>query len=302
MDQKEENLDRFATVLAATVEYVGKEPLVLAYLEQYFSPKPASLVPCDSDGKELEQWVIRLAERFGGPPRSIIRGKDEPKPRYDLYPSAAMHEVINMFHRARRSLTRAQMSLIGSHLLHEKPEVMSLPLEGGVRAQFLEAVESAFWELAEIGYIRLASYWDRVGQLLDFAFFGIRSEREGFSAVVDRVQNNLVPVDIVLRTLPAWNSLRAFQTSEKEDGLKWLLRRRNLLVHRLYLRPIQQPEDQEVFDSEFNHIDEALRKNLAPGTPRQEIERMHGQLQKAAELFPSVLELCEHAANVRHLG
>ncbi len=62
------------------------------------------------------------------------------------------------------------------------------------------------------------------------------------------------------------------------------------------------PEDQEVFDSEFNHIDEALRKNLAPGTPPQEIVRMHGQLQKSAELFPSVLELCEHAANVRHLG
>jgi hypothetical protein len=294
VNQKEEDLDRFERVLAATVDYVGKEPIVLAYLEQYFSPPPASLA------NDLDQRLNLLAERLGGPPRLIIRGKDEPKPRYDAYPAAAIHEVISMFHRARRSVTRAQMSLIGCSLLREKPEVISIPPEGGVRAAFLNEVESAFWELAEIVYIRLASYWDRVGQLLDFAFFGIRHEREGFTAVVERVQNNLVDVDTVLRALPAWKSLRAFQTSEKEDGLQWLLRRRNLLIHRLYLRPIHEPEDQVVFDSEINHIDEVLQKKLSPGTPPEELDRMHWQLQKAAELFPSVIELCEHTANVRH--
>jgi len=295
VEQKEEDLDRFEKVLAATVDYVGKEPIVLTYLEQYFTPQPASLA------NDLDQRLHLLAERLGGPPRLIIRGKDEPKPRYDAYPAAAMHEVISMFHRAKRSVTRAQMSLIGCSLLREKPEVISIPPEGCVRAAFLNEFESAFWELAEIVYIRLASYGDRAGQLLDFAFFGIRQfEREGFTAIVDRVQNNLVDVDTVLRALPAWKSLRAFQTSEQVDGLKWLLRRRNLLVHRLYLRPIHEPEGQEVFDSEFNHIDEVLRKKLAPGTPPEELDRMHRQLQKAAELFPSVIELCEHTANVRH--
>jgi hypothetical protein len=293
--QQEEDSDRFETVLAATVDYVGKEPMVLAHLEQYFSPQPASLA------KGLDHRLNILATQLGGPPRLIFRGIDEPKPRYDMYPAAALHEVIAMFHRARRSVTRAQMSLIGGSLLRKKPEVIVIPSEGGVRDAFLNAVEEAFWELAEIAYIRLASYWDRVGQLLDFAFFGIRQfERDGVTAVVDRVQNNLVDVDTTLRALPAWQSLRAFQTSENEDGLKWLLRRRNLLIHRLYLRPIQEPEGQEVFDSEFNHLDKVLRKKLAPGTPQEELDRMHWQLQKAAELFPLVIELCEHAANVRH--
>lgn len=297
MGQKEEDLDRFNTILAATVDYVAKEPLVLGLLEQYFSSQPASLA------KGLGQRLNPLATQLGGPPRLIIRGKDESKPRYDMYPAAAMREVITMFDRARRSVTRAQTSLVGGSLLRERPELISVPIEGGVRAEYLDMVESAFWEQAEIAYIRLASYWDRVGQLLDFAFFRIRQfEREGFTAVVDRLQNNLIDVDTTLRALPAWQSLRAYQTSEKEDGLKWLLRRRNLLVHRLYLRPIHKPEDQEVFDSEFNHLDEVLRKKLAPGTPHEELNRMHTQLQKAAELLPSVIELCEHAANVLQRG
>jgi hypothetical protein len=62
VDQKEEDLDRFERVLAATVDYVGKEPIVLAYLEQYFSPQPASLA------NDLDQRLHLLAERLGGPP------------------------------------------------------------------------------------------------------------------------------------------------------------------------------------------------------------------------------------------
>jgi hypothetical protein len=95
---------------------------------------------------------------------------------------------------------------------------------------------------------------------------------------------------------------RAFQTSEKEDGLKWLSRRRNLLVHSLYLRPIQEnegatdPSGVALFTSEFNHLEASLRKKLAPGTPSEEIDRLNVQLQKAAELYPAVLGLCEYAA------
>jgi hypothetical protein len=298
VEPKDEDLDRLETVLAATVEYVWKEPLVLAQLEQYFSPKPASL----GSWKELRRRVGYLVERLGGPPMLIIQGNDEPKPRYDLYPAAALHEVTTMFHRTRRSVTRAHMLMIGSHIVHETPEIFPLPTEGGIRGQFLETVESAFWEQAETVYIRLASYWDRVGQSLDFAFFGIRQfERDGFTAVIDRIRANFV-VHMDLLSSPAWISVRAFQTSEREDGLKWLLRRRNLLVHSLYLRPIQEPQDRALFESEFNHIEVALREKLAPGNPVQEVERMHLQLQKAAELFPSALELCEHAADVRRHG
>jgi hypothetical protein len=295
--------DEDRRIIVDTVEHFVKEQVILARLERHFSPKPATLAPSDSDGKELERHIDRLVEQLGGPPIVIIRRDDDPKRRYDLFPGAAMSEVIAMFHRTRHSITRAHRSWIGSYFLHEKPEIFSLPTDGNVKAEFLEAVESEFWELAETAYIRLASYWDRVGQLLDFAFFGIRQfERDGFTAVVDRIQNNWVRVDTVLSSLPAWNGLRKFQKSEKEDGLKWLLRRRNLLIHSLYLRPIQEPEYREMFESEFNHIEDKLREKLKPGTPRQELDRMHGQLKMAAELFPSVLELCAHAASVRRLS
>jgi hypothetical protein len=244
VETKDEDLDRLETVLAATIDYVGKEHLVLAHLEQYFSPKPASL----GSWKELQRRMDCLTKRLGGPPMLIVTRNDDPKPCYDLYPAAALHEITNMFHRTRRSVSRAHMSMIGSNMMRENPEILLLPSEGGVRAQFLEAVESAF-----LGASR----------------------------------NRL---------------LRAFQKSEKEDGLKWLLRRRNLVVHSSSLRPIQEPKDRTLIDSEFNHLELALRQKLAPGTPVQEIERMHWQLQKAAELFPSVLELCEHAAVVRGHG
>jgi hypothetical protein len=266
MQVTQRNGDSDQKVLIATVEHVVNQQVILARLERQFSPKPATLVPHGSDSKELEQRMGRLVAKLGGPPLVGFIGVNDPKPRFDLFPRAALHEVVNMFHRTRRSVTRAHVALIGSHFVHQKPEVFSLPENGDVKVQFLEAIESEFWELTETAYIRLASYWDRVGQLLDFVFFGIRQfDRDGFTAIVDRMRNNLVPVDTVLSSLPAWNSLRAFQQSEKEDGLKWLLRRRNLLVHSLYLRPIGEAEDREIFDSEFNHLDASLRKKLAPG-------------------------------------
>lgn len=304
--EDEERLDSYVTALAATIRYAGTEPIVLAQLEEFFSPKPAQLAASDSDGNELQERADRVVEQLGGPPRLLITSVDGPKPCYDLYPAAAMYEVVKMYHRTRRSVCRAQMFLVGSHLLREKPEMYELPMEDSVRTEFLEAVGSAFWEHAETAYIRIASYWDRVGQLLDFAFFSIRQfERDGFTAVVDRIHSNFTPVDTALSKLPAWISLRAFQTSEKEDGLKWLLRRRNFLVHSLYLRPLNEPGGlsepgiQSLFDSEFNHIEVALRNKLAPGTPAQEIERLNCQLRKAAEFFPAVLDLCEHATTSR---
>jgi hypothetical protein len=87
--------------------------------------------------------------------------------------------------------------------------------------------------------------------------------------------------------------------------LKWLLRRRNLLVHSLYLRPLRENEEAKdsdgvaLFTSEFNHLEASLRKKLAPGTPNEEIDRLNVQLQKAAELYPAVLGLCEYAADRR---
>jgi len=296
MEPDDDDKERFANVIAATVAHVGQEQFLLAHLEQYFSPAPARLAEAGPDSKRLQQEVDQVIRLLGGPPRVIYQPAGEPKPRFDLYPAAAASEVVNMFHRARRSVARTQMSLVGGHGVRETPELFSVPVEGGVRAEFIEAIDNVFWEHAETAYIRLASYWDRVGQLLDFAFFGIRQfERDGFASVIDRIHNNIVPVDGTLAASDSWAKLRVFQSSEKEDGLKWLVRRRNIVIHSLYLRPLIEAKEKELFDSEFNHLDAALRKKLAPGTPVEELERMNGQLRMAAALFPAILNICRHA-------
>ena len=66
-------------------------------------------------------------------------------------------------------------------------------------------------------------------------------------------------------------------------------------MHSLYLRPLQKDEERELFESEFNYLDVALREKLAPGNPSQEVDRLNVQLPKAAEMFPNALELCKHA-------
>src|SRR5713226_8402027 len=124
-----ERLDSYVAALSATMQYAGTEPIVLAQLEEFFYPKPAKLAASDSDAKELEKRADRVVERLGGPPRLLITSADGSKPRYDLYPAAAMYEVIRMYHRTRRSVCRAQVFLVGSHMLREKPETYELPME-----------------------------------------------------------------------------------------------------------------------------------------------------------------------------
>ncbi|MRR06383.1 MAG: hypothetical protein EG828_05475 [Deltaproteobacteria bacterium] len=287
-------LDKFVSVLGNTMQYVANETVLLAQLEQYFDPKPASIAENDEEIKILQKRVEKLVEDLGGPPKLIIVKEDDPKPRYDLYPAAALQEVISMFHRTRKATLRAHMFMIGSQMVRNKPEFLTLPDNKEAQEHILKSAEATFWEHAETAFIRLASFWDRVGQLLDFAFFRIRQfERDGFSSVVDRIRNNVALVHSELATNPSWERIRSYQTSEKADGLKWLLRRRNLLVHSLYLRPFEKADDDAIFDSEFNHLDASLREKLAPGNIEEELTKIHIHLSKAAQLFPDILSLCE---------
>jgi hypothetical protein len=104
---------------------------------------------------------------------------------------------------------------------------------------YARVLEGYFWNALEIATIRLASYWDRVGQLLDFVFFNIRQhEREGFPVVLERIKKNFAPTfSEVFRDDPNWNALLEYANSEKPSGLKWLLRRRNVAVHSTSFRP-----------------------------------------------------------------
>lgn len=285
--------DRLADALGDALQHAANEAVVIAKLEEFFSPQPARLASSPEQVKALEDLADAVTRLHGGAPRLIIQGVNDPKPAFDTYMSAAIDEAIAVFHRARRSLCRAQTFLIGSHMLKTRPELLNLPEDPKLRTIFHTSAEGAFWEHAETTYIRLAGFWDRLGQILDFSFFSIRQyERDGFSAVVDRIRANTMRMSPSIAATAAWQSLWTFKKSEKEDGLQWLLSRRNLLVHSLHLRPIEQSKGEELFTSAFNHLDERLKGDLKPGTPEEEIVRLHGQLAQAAALLPKVLELC----------
>lgn len=292
--------DRLAAVLGDVLAHAATETPILARLEEFFSPQPAKLAASEDAAKALNSQVDRLEAIHGGAPRLIILGINDSKPKYDTYMSAALDEVIEGFKRARRSICRAQAFMIGAHMLRSNPEFLNLPSNVEVQRAFQNNTEAVFWEHAETSFIRLAGYWDRIGQVLDFAFFSIRQyERDGFSAVVDRIQANVLRMHPYLEKTESWRAVWSYKKSESENGLQWLLSRRNLLVHSLYLRAAENAEDNELFESAFNHLDVRLRNKLAPGTPEKEVERLHAHLSQAAALLPHILTLCELHAKRR---
>lgn len=291
----DQELDKFADAIGDTMAYVANEAVLLARMEEYLNPKPARLW---NDGEEdyFNKKLDKAVEHMGGPPRLILIRVDDPPPECDPYPEAALREVITGFHRARKSVCRAHLFMIGTQMQRQHPEWIGIPDDPEVISKFAGVSEAAFWEHTETAYIRLASYWDRVGQLLDFAFFKIRQfERDGFSAVMDRIRTNVIQMNTSLGSSGSWKAIRSFQTSEKGDGLKWLLRRRNITVHSLHLRPADEPTDEKAFKPMYNYLEEKLNARLAPGPPEEEVEKLHIHLAKAASLFREVINVVEYA-------
>lgn len=296
----EERIDLLADVLGDTLAHAANEALILARLEEFLDPRPPKLATTKEHAEALNEAIDRLVREYGGPPRLIIQFANEPKARYDTYLSAALDEVLKLFDRTRNSLCRARAFLIGMHFLETNPGLINVPADAPpeVHRFFRDGASNAFWEHAETCYIRLAGYWDRIGQVLDFAFFGIRQyERDGFSAVMDRIRANALRMHPDMARIPAWEALWKYKKSEREDGLQWLLSRRNLLVHSLHLRPKEQDDaEEELYESAFNHLDARFRESLAVGTAETEVNRLHVHLATAAELLPSVIALCQYYA------
>ncbi len=285
--------ERLAKILGNVLSLSANESVVMAQLEafSFFSPMPASL-PLGTGGP-LEDRLDKLSEALGGPPRLIPVPDGKKHPRYDTYATAAIHESINAFMRARTSVCRTHLYLIGSAGLKQNPELMHLPDDPNIRRIVIDQAGQRFWEHAETSYVRLASFWDRLGQILDFTFFNVRQyERDGFPAVLDRIRSNFLPMSSAIRESLAWGCLWRFQNSEQNDGLKWLLRRRNLLVHSLHLSPRTEDDPENpIFLSAYNHLVETVRVKLRPGTPEEELNTLHYQLEAAASLFPDAVEV-----------
>jgi hypothetical protein len=302
---EDSRLDEITQDLARVLDFTANEKVLLRRLEELFSPTPSKLADTKEEVQSLERRLGALVKKMGGPPRLIIVAPVEQERRhYDTYISAAITEMLATFHRCRSEVCRTHMFYIGAETMREHPDWIKLPENTAERSRYQTTTESSFWEHAEIAFIRLAAFWDRVGQLLDFIFFNIRQyERDGFPTVMDRIRNNFVPVYSQLEAAEAWKSLRRYQNSENVDGFKWLIRRRNLLVHSLHLRPMLSTANEDpIFTSSFNHLDDSLRNKLKPQSLKEELEHVHSHLSAAATLFVDVVELCEIGAELTTSG
>lgn len=287
-------MEKLAEVLSHAVAYVANEMVVLGQYERIQLELFPKLWSADDDG-EFEKRMNHLVEHLGGPPEYYLLLDDQKPPPADNYPSSSLREALEVFKRARKSVIRAHMFMTGSTMMVEQPDAMQWPDHPDSADLFKTHAQSAFWEHAEAAYIRLFSFWDRIGQVLDFTFFNIRKfDHNGFCAVIDRIHSNVCPMNEQLRNSSSWKRLRSFQTSAKDDGLQFLLQRRNLLVHSLHLHPLKNDDD-DVFESQFNHLEKAHREKLRPREPAAEVSLLVNQLIKASTLFDDVLTLVELA-------
>lgn len=98
------------------------------------------------------------------------------------------------------------------------------------------------------------------------------------------------------------NSLWGFYSAKpaKEDGFPWLASRRNMLVHRLHLRPIEGKKEDDFYQAMYDNLEETVRNKLKPAHPEKEVEMLIAQWSKINELFSDVLDVVERAAETRH--
>jgi len=292
--RSEKKIDRLTHVLCEALRYTANEPTLFAQSEEFLSPKLAKL----EIDRPLGNRINKVIEQIGGVPRLIMYRTGDALPRYDTYGGAAIREILDSFQRCRRSVCRTHVCFIGAEFGRTNQDILQ-DLPKKVKKELIEIMAEVFWEHAETSYVRLASYWDRVGQFLDYIFFNIRQyERDGFPAVMDRISSNYVRLFPGLDTSTFWLELRRYQNSQKPTGFQWLLRRRNLLVHSLHLGAIRGTKAKEnpIFTSAYNHLEESVHKKLQPESPESELGYLHEHLSIATRLFSPVIELCEHCA------
>jgi hypothetical protein len=308
-DEETPEQRQLVALVTQVISHVANEPLLLTRYEHKQADTFARLW-AEGSYKAISERLDKIVIHLGGPPRAYLLRDGESPPPEDGFPGAALQEVLSVFQRARTSVIRAHMFHVGNRFIEETPGIMAP--DPKAEEALLKLSQEAFWEHAEAAYIRLSSYWDRVGQVLNFAFFNIRSfKQEGFQSVMDRIDANVAKMDAKFAKTGGWTRLRSFQTSAKEDCYKWLQERRNLVIHSLHLQPIAPNDDSRfdkinksdnntVFTSQFNHLDHAHREKLRPRDPNGEVALLMGQLGKAADLFNDLLALLEASPSKMH--
>jgi hypothetical protein len=158
-----------------------KEALLLDKASEFFEPEPCRLFQSEEDGKRVNEKLATLYAKLGGVPNLFITRKGvKPSDTYDDFSWYSVQEMVSLFDRARLSVSKVHAKFITYEILRGGKRVINTGLTKKQLTAFEPIVIEEFWESAETAYIRLASMWDRVGQLLDYVFFNIRQfERDG---------------------------------------------------------------------------------------------------------------------------
>jgi hypothetical protein len=305
-EESEQELAEFTGNIGRLLKHAANEDILIAKIKKYFSPPEVELFQSDEEVDELQSRIINVFKNFGGPPMLIIHKENDEPPIYDTYGETAFDEIFSTFLRTRKVVYRAQLFLIACGYIKIIPDVLLSESDG--RAVSEEDVlkvktllTNRIFEELEVGYVRLVSFWDRIGQLLDYIFFNIRQyERDGFAAVMDRISKNYAPRYLTINNSNVWKRLREYQTSESKQGFKWLIHRRNLLTHSIHLREINEnSKEDSLFLSAYDHLKESSIKKLQAGTIEEEFNNIHKHLSVIPELLLDVVSLCEIGAKIQ---
>jgi hypothetical protein len=290
--------------LVLGVLIVGGNPSIANVHEPLYHP--ADLFDTEERKTEINKKTTLLSVRLGGAPDHFIVKKGarvtDIKDKFDDFVWSTIDEMVALFGRSRNMVVKAHCAYATRWILKEGPGVMEKPFSDEKLGVFLTVVTEDFCQYTEDALIRLASLWDRVGQLLDYVFFNIRQyERDGFPAVFDRIKANVVHLDPTVEKTAFWSGLKSYCNSEQTNGFRWLLRRRNLLVHSMHLGATR---DREKEDSEiryyYNHLEEAIRNKLRTLSFDDELKAIHCHLRAFAASFESILDLSLWGAGVIH--
>lgn len=239
----------------------------------------------------FNKYIKELSFAMEGLPALVIQFHGQEKPIYDTYIDSLLAELTNSIDKAIISINDVEVyKLLMYYSKFYEDQTLSIYMK--------ELYEKELWEKIETSYIRLSSTWDRIGQLLSFVFFNIRKyDKDTFLSTMTQIKTNIIPMYEKLRTSDSWNKIWEYSKSENNEGLKWLLTRRNLIIHQIGLHEVNSGEtfiEEEIYNSYYNHIlDDTIKKKLKPLSKQEEADRLSFHLNWLINNFDAIYNVCK---------
>jgi len=291
---KDDKIDGFVAIHSDLLKSELSNIFVLQRLDESADPRIPTLATGEDQEKEIASLLETLSYDLGGVPKIIISKEGEEKPVFDTYVDSLIQELLRMFHKTRRAVLKAHAQYVVVESMRQKKEFFMTPPP----EEIVLAIEEYFWDSLEVAYLRIASFWDRVGQLLSFSFFNIRQyDKEGFTAIIESIHLNYEPMLPELKSFEEYGRIWDYSKTENDQGLKWLLQRRNTLIHSVGLSSGRNDElAMKPYDSLFNHLERKQQRKLRKAELSIEMKLLNFHFVKLCSLFRDCLVLSDFGA------